>query len=82
MRFGFWHNLQDTSKSRDYGELLDEMRELANGIDEAGGTAHLLRAQSLNASQEEDFRALFDRNDDYMAFVASLSAAREPLLVR
>jgi hypothetical protein len=60
-------------------EREDEMRELANGIDEAGGTAHLLRAQSLNASQEEDFRALFDRDDDYMAFVASLNAARKTL---
>ena len=36
MRFGFWHNLQDTTKSRDYGELLDEMRELAVMCDEAG----------------------------------------------
>ena len=36
MRFGFWHNLQDTSKSRDYSELLDEMRDLAIMCDEAG----------------------------------------------
>ena len=36
MRFGFWHNLQDTTKSRDYGELLDEARELAVMCDEAG----------------------------------------------
>src|SRR4051794_7720422 len=36
MRFGFWHNLQDTTKARDYGELLDEMRELAVMCDEAG----------------------------------------------
>ena len=56
-----------------------EMRELASGIDEAGGTAHLLRAQSLNASQEEDFRALFDRHDDYVTFVESLGAARKTL---
>jgi hypothetical protein len=60
-------------------EREDEMRELASGIDEAGGTAHLLRAQSLNASQEQDFRALFDRHDDYAAFVESLSAARKTL---
>src|ERR1700730_16202518 len=60
-------------------EREDEMRELASGIDEAGGTAHLLRAQSLDASQEADFRALFDRNDDYATFVASLGAARTTL---
>jgi hypothetical protein len=60
-------------------EREDEMRELASGIDEAGGTAHLLRAQSLDASQEQDFRALFDRHDDYAAFVESLSAARKTL---
>lgn len=60
-------------------EREDMLRELANAIDEAGGTAHLLRAQSLNGLQEEDFRALFDRNDDYAAFVTSLSAARKTL---
>lgn len=60
-------------------EREDMLRELAGSIDEAGGTAHLLRAQSLNPSQEADFRALFDRNDDYATFVASLGAARKTL---
>lgn len=60
-------------------EREDMLRELARSIDEAGGTAHLLRAQSLDTSQEADFRALFDRNDDYAAFVASLGAARKTL---
>ena len=60
-------------------EREDMLRELAGSIDEAGGTAHLLRAQSLDASQEEDFRALFDRNDDYATFVAALGAARKTL---
>jgi hypothetical protein len=55
------------------------LRDLAASIDEAGGTAHLLRAQSRDASQEADFRALFDRNDDYASFVASLGAARKML---
>jgi hypothetical protein len=55
------------------------LRELARSIDEAGGTAHLLRAQSLDSSQEADFRALFDRSDDYATFVASLGAARKTL---
>jgi hypothetical protein len=60
-------------------EREDMLRELAGSIDEAGGTAHLLRAQSLDASQEADFRALFDRNDDYATFVVSLGAARKTL---
>ncbi|RDK03496.1 chromate resistance protein ChrB domain-containing protein [Paraburkholderia lacunae] len=60
-------------------EREDMLHELAGSIDEAGGTAHLLRAQSLNPSQEADFRALFDRNGDYATFVASLGASRKTL---
>jgi hypothetical protein len=58
-------------------EREDMLRELAGSINEAGCTAHLLRALSLDSSQEADFRALFDRNDDYGTFVASLGAARK-----
>jgi hypothetical protein len=57
----------------------EALRELAVSIDEAGGTAHLLRAESRDATQEANFRALFDRNEDYAAFVTSLSAARKTL---
>jgi hypothetical protein len=60
-------------------EREDMLRELASSIDEAGGTAHLLMAQSLDPSQEADFHALFDRNEDYAAFVASLGVARKTL---
>lgn len=60
-------------------EREEALRELAGSIDEAGGTAHLLRTQSLDASQEADFRALFDRNEDYAAFIASLGVARKTL---
>lgn len=60
-------------------EREDMLRELAGSIDGAGGTAHLLRAQSRDASQETDFRALFDRNEDYATFAASLGAARNTL---
>jgi hypothetical protein len=60
-------------------EREDMLRELAGSIDEAGGTAHLLRADSLDASQEADFRTLFNRNDDYATFVSSLGAARKTL---
>lgn len=34
MRFGLFHNLHDLSKQRDYGALLDELRELAQICDE------------------------------------------------
>lgn len=55
------------------------LRELADGIAESGGTAHLLRAPSLDASQEQEFRALFSRDDDYAAFTRSLADARKTL---
>ncbi len=55
------------------------LRELAGAIAESGGTAHLLRAASLDASQEDEFRALFNRNSDYDAFVRSLDQARKTL---
>lgn len=55
------------------------LRELAIAIADSGGTAHLLRAPSLDASQEAEFRALFDRDDDYAAFIRSLSEARKTL---
>ncbi|WP_397453153.1 chromate resistance protein ChrB domain-containing protein [Pseudomonas sp. NA-150] len=55
------------------------LRELANGIIENGGAAHLLRAPSLDASQDAEFRTLFDRSDDYANFVRSLSDTRKTL---
>ncbi|MSO92455.1 MAG: LLM class flavin-dependent oxidoreductase [Rhodospirillales bacterium] len=36
MKFGCFANIQDPTKSRDYSELVDEMRELAEFLDEAG----------------------------------------------
>jgi alkanesulfonate monooxygenase SsuD/methylene tetrahydromethanopterin reductase-like flavin-dependent oxidoreductase (luciferase family) len=36
MRFGYFHNPHDVSKQRDYGELLDELRELAIICDRTG----------------------------------------------
>ncbi|MBN3785402.1 chromate resistance protein ChrB domain-containing protein [Burkholderia sp. Ac-20353] len=55
------------------------LRELADAIAESGGTAHLLCAPSLDASQEQEFRALFDRGDDYAAFTRTLVDARKTL---
>jgi hypothetical protein len=53
------------------------LRELAVAIADSGGTAHLLRAPSLDASQEAEFCALFDRVDEYDGFVRALSEARK-----
>jgi alkanesulfonate monooxygenase SsuD/methylene tetrahydromethanopterin reductase-like flavin-dependent oxidoreductase (luciferase family) len=36
MRFGYFHNLHDVSKQRDYGDLLDEVREIAILCDRLG----------------------------------------------
>ncbi|AOJ05966.1 chromate resistance protein ChrB domain-containing protein [Burkholderia mayonis] len=55
------------------------LRELAGAIAESGGTAYLLRAPSLDASQEREFRALFDRDEDYATFARGLSDARKTL---
>lgn len=55
------------------------LRELAGAIAESGGTAHLLRAPSLDASQEDEFRTLFDREDDYEDFIRSLKEARKTI---
>ncbi|KUZ16518.1 hypothetical protein WI28_07075 [Burkholderia diffusa] len=55
------------------------LRELADAIAESGGSAHLLRAPSLDASQELEFRTLFDRGDDYAVFLQTLASARKTL---
>ncbi|KXV01757.1 hypothetical protein CR51_21030, partial [Caballeronia megalochromosomata] len=53
------------------------LRELATAIGESGGTAHLLRAPSLDPEQEAEFRDLFDRSNDYDALIGALSEARK-----
>lgn len=55
------------------------LRELAGAIAESGGTAHLLRAASLDASQEGEFRALFDRDEEFAAFTRALADARKTI---
>ncbi|KVO50456.1 chromate resistance protein ChrB domain-containing protein [Burkholderia stagnalis] len=63
-----------------YSEERESMlRELAGAIAGSGGTAHLLRAPSLDASQDAEFRALFARDDEYAAFIRALSDARKTL---
>lgn len=53
------------------------LRELAVAIAESGGTAHLLRAPSLDTAQETEFRALFDRGEDHGEFTRALKEARK-----
>ncbi|CAG9268161.1 Protein ChrB [Paraburkholderia unamae] len=53
------------------------LRELSSAIGESGGTAHLLRAPSLDESQEGEFRALFDRADEYDGLIRTLADARK-----
>ena len=63
-----------------YSEPHESMlHELAGAIAESGGTAHLLRAPSLDASQEDEFRALFNRESDYDTFIRSLDQARKTI---
>ncbi|WP_166890236.1 MULTISPECIES: chromate resistance protein ChrB domain-containing protein [unclassified Burkholderia] len=57
----------------------ETLRELADAIAESGGAAHLLRTPSLTPSQEQEFRALFDRADDYATFTRTLADARKTL---
>jgi hypothetical protein len=56
------------------------LRELAAAIGESGGTAHLLRAPSLDQGQEAEFRNLFDRSNDYDALIGALGDARKTVL--
>ncbi|WP_025600053.1 chromate resistance protein ChrB domain-containing protein [Burkholderia sp. WSM2230] len=63
-----------------YTEEREQMlRELATAIADSGGTAHLLRAPSLDATQEAEFRVLFDRSDDYASFISALADARKTI---
>ncbi|CAH2895460.1 MAG: Chromate resistance protein ChrB [uncultured Paraburkholderia sp.] len=56
-----------------------ELLDLAHGIDEAGGAAHLLRVASRDDEQHRLFQSFFDRGDDYGAFARALTEARKTL---
>lgn len=63
-----------------YSQAHEEtLREAAAAIADSGGAAHLLRVPSLEASQEKEFRSLFDREADYAAFIGSLAEARKTM---
>ncbi len=57
----------------------EELLELVNEVVEARGNAHLFCAPSRNAAQEEEFRGLFCRSDDYAEFIRSLAEIRKTL---
>ncbi|RZF27951.1 hypothetical protein EVC45_19540 [Paraburkholderia sp. UYCP14C] len=56
-----------------------ELLELARGIDDAGGTAHLIRVGSRDEEQRRLFQSLFDRSEEYSAFVRALADTRKTL---
>jgi hypothetical protein len=56
-----------------------EMEEMCEGISQAGGTAYLIRFPSRNAVQEQEFRGLFDRADEYATLRRSLDETRKSL---
>ncbi|PRY08209.1 chromate resistance protein ChrB domain-containing protein [Paraburkholderia sp. BL25I1N1] len=55
------------------------MAEMCDGIRQAGGAAYLMWFTSRDASQEQQFRTLFDRADDYANFQRSVEDARKTL---
>jgi hypothetical protein len=55
------------------------LQELADGIVEAGGTANVVQATSRDRAQDELFRGLFDRSQDYAELANSLRATRKSL---
>jgi len=50
-------------------------REVSNG----GGNAHLLTIAACDDAQEREFRALFQRSEDYLALTAEIGRARAGL---
>jgi hypothetical protein len=53
--------------------------ELAEGIVEAEGSAQVIEHGSRDRTQDEFFRSLFDRGEDYAELAKSLTAARKSL---
>lgn len=55
------------------------LRELAAAIVQSGGTSHLLHTPSMDASQDAEFKGLFDRSADFEAFIRSLAQSRKTI---
>ena len=56
-----------------------DLLDLARGIDDAGGTAHLVDVCNRDDDQRRLFQSLFDRGDEYRAFVRGLADVRKTL---
>src|SRR6266498_406507 len=87
-RMRFWRALKAMGCAvlRDGVYLLPQSNEhesalqaLAEGVIESEGMAYLLPTQSRDATQETEFRSLFDRSEDYAQFAQSLVKARQSL---
>jgi len=87
-RMRFWRALKAMGSAvlRDGAYLLPQrdshgaaLQDLADEIAQAGGTANLIQAVSRDRAQDDLFRALFDRTEEYAAFAKSLGAARKSL---
>lgn len=57
----------------------DGMAEMCDSIGTAGGTAYLVRFASADQAQDEEFRSLFDRTDDYANFRRSTESIQRTL---
>jgi hypothetical protein len=56
-----------------------EMADMCESIGQAGGTAYLMQFRSRDSVQDQEFRSLFDRADDYGTLRRSLDDARKTL---
>ncbi|MFM0137850.1 chromate resistance protein ChrB domain-containing protein [Caballeronia grimmiae] len=54
-----------------------ELLDLVRGIDDSGGSAHLLRVVSRDDEQGRLFETLFDRTEEYDSFVRGLAESRK-----
>ncbi|MBC8640660.1 chromate resistance protein [Caballeronia sp. EK] len=57
----------------------DGMAEMCDSIGAAGGTAYLVRFSSADQAQDDEFRNLFDRTDDYASLRRSIESTQRTL---
>jgi hypothetical protein len=60
-------------------DLEEVLARLAGEIDEAGGSAHLLRVEAIDAGQNDALRALFDRTKEYAELAREITGIRATL---
>jgi hypothetical protein len=61
----------------DRPDLEEALSRLAAEIDEAGGSAHVLRIEARNAGQAEALRGLFDRTKEYADLAGEIANTRK-----